>query len=299
MTYLTTRSLLSLAVLLCLSASLACADSPAPVDLTQIDRTIVREPKYDGQPHYALLVFGMKAENRAWFVIDGDSVAYIDHNGNGDLTEPDERIERTVEPVGQPRNRRSGPYLAMHKFPLGTVFGAEFSFQLWVRDPNYDDSQDIELLRERRREFQEKGWVNGTLTRQGKDRINADNPLLLTLRPEEAQISASTARSRLRSTMRIADPGTLAEANFLGGQHRVPRPVGQGLPSPGVWLYDTDDERSAGGGTPRGEAGVFTGFRDRNAPRADVDAGSCCCGDRFSAVLRMPRNYAGTESRSR
>jgi hypothetical protein len=38
-----------------------------------------------------LLALGPKAETRVWLVLDGD-VFYIDRNGNGDLTEPTERV---------------------------------------------------------------------------------------------------------------------------------------------------------------------------------------------------------------
>ena len=47
-----------------------------------------------------LLVFGPKAEHRSWLVVDGDGieadsgrVLYLDRNGNGDLTEPGDRVE--------------------------------------------------------------------------------------------------------------------------------------------------------------------------------------------------------------
>ncbi|MCB7130265.1 MAG: hypothetical protein J3T61_12085, partial [Candidatus Brocadiales bacterium] len=77
-------------------ATTASADD-AVVDLTKNDRKIAREPEYQGQPHYALLVFGPEAKHRSWLVIDGESVAYVDRNGNGDLTEPGERVELDVE----------------------------------------------------------------------------------------------------------------------------------------------------------------------------------------------------------
>jgi hypothetical protein len=65
------------------------ADPLVPDYLTKIDRTIKREPKYVNAPKYVLLVFGPKAEFKVWIAIDGDT-AYIDRNGNGDLTEEGE-----------------------------------------------------------------------------------------------------------------------------------------------------------------------------------------------------------------
>src|SRR5262249_36563246 len=42
-------------------------------------------------PRYCMLVFGPEARTRVWLVVDGD-VLYVDRNGNGDLTEPADRI---------------------------------------------------------------------------------------------------------------------------------------------------------------------------------------------------------------
>jgi hypothetical protein len=74
---------------LALSPALAGA-----TDLTKIDRTIAKEPPtYKAKPKYGLLVFGPEAQSRVWLVLDGD-VLYVDKNGNGDLTEKDERIKQ-------------------------------------------------------------------------------------------------------------------------------------------------------------------------------------------------------------
>jgi hypothetical protein len=70
----------------------APADPLVPEYLTKIDRTIKKEPKYDKEPKYVLAAFGPEARFKVWIVIDGD-VAYIDRNGNGDLTEQDERFD--------------------------------------------------------------------------------------------------------------------------------------------------------------------------------------------------------------
>jgi len=60
-------------------------------DLSRIDRTIKKEPKYTGKPGYCLLVFGPDARDRVWLVRDGE-VLFADRNGNGDLTDPNEKI---------------------------------------------------------------------------------------------------------------------------------------------------------------------------------------------------------------
>src|SRR5262249_42662750 len=82
------RAAYSLTVLLALTV---CGQSVA-VDLSRIDRSLRKEPAYQSKvPQYALLVFGPQAKVRVWVVLDGD-VLYLDRNGNGDLTDPGERI---------------------------------------------------------------------------------------------------------------------------------------------------------------------------------------------------------------
>jgi hypothetical protein len=75
-----------------LATLLGGACPAAAGDLAALDRTIRKEPTYRHQPKYCLLVFGPEAKTRAWLVQDGD-VLYVDRNCNGDLTEPDERIQ--------------------------------------------------------------------------------------------------------------------------------------------------------------------------------------------------------------
>jgi hypothetical protein len=60
-------------------------------DLAKIDRTIAKEPAYRSKPKYCLLVFGQETKHRVWLVQDGDTL-FVDRNGNGDLTEPGNKI---------------------------------------------------------------------------------------------------------------------------------------------------------------------------------------------------------------
>jgi hypothetical protein len=74
------------AIAACLIACRASAGPP------QIDRTIAKEPAYKTKaPQYGLLAFGPDAKDRVWLVRDGGTL-YVDRNGNGDLTEPGEKI---------------------------------------------------------------------------------------------------------------------------------------------------------------------------------------------------------------
>src|SRR5262245_15450859 len=76
---------------LVVSALLLTVGSLQAADLSKVDRTIAKEPKYAGKPGYCLLVFGREAKHRVWLVQDGATL-YVDRNGNGDLTEPDEQV---------------------------------------------------------------------------------------------------------------------------------------------------------------------------------------------------------------
>jgi hypothetical protein len=97
----------SLAYLLGILMTL-CSGIVAAEGLDEIDRSIAREPIYRSkQPKYCLLVFGPNAETHVWLVLDlaydplrekpgaKDSL-YADLDGDGDLTDPRERIPVTV-----------------------------------------------------------------------------------------------------------------------------------------------------------------------------------------------------------
>ncbi len=68
------------------------AASAMAVDLTRIERRLAKEPVYQAKPKYCLLVFGPEAKTKVWLVIDSDTL-YVDRNGNGDVTEKDERVD--------------------------------------------------------------------------------------------------------------------------------------------------------------------------------------------------------------
>ena len=84
-------------------AWLAFATTPLVAnDLTKVERSLAKEPVYQSKkPKYGLLVFGPKAADRVWLVLDGTTL-YVDRNGNGDLTEPGEKIAAKVEKARDP-----------------------------------------------------------------------------------------------------------------------------------------------------------------------------------------------------
>ena len=98
---------------LSLVACLTLVQSVGATDLSQIDRSIAKEPLYRTKtPEYCLLVFGPEAKTRVWLVRDGDTL-YVDRNGNGDLTEPGEKV------AADPRD--SKPEENVYTFQAGDV----------------------------------------------------------------------------------------------------------------------------------------------------------------------------------
>jgi len=76
---------------LLVSAAVAPAD---PDELRKIDRTIRKEPAYKTKsPTYCLLVLGPEAKTRIWLIRDGGTL-YVDRNGNGDLTEAEDKVAK-------------------------------------------------------------------------------------------------------------------------------------------------------------------------------------------------------------
>jgi len=84
------------------AAFLAAAPTVGAADLAKVPRTIGKEPAYQTKsPRYLLLAFGPDAAERVWLVQDGDTL-YVDRNGNGDLTDPGEKIETKKRPDTDP-----------------------------------------------------------------------------------------------------------------------------------------------------------------------------------------------------
>ncbi len=81
-------------------------------NLSDVDRTIHKEPDYKTRPKYCLLVFETDASHRVWLVLD-DNVLYVDRNSNGDLTEEGERVEvPAFKASGHPAHARERSVLA-------------------------------------------------------------------------------------------------------------------------------------------------------------------------------------------
>jgi len=76
---------------------------------------LAREPVYKCKPKYCVIALGAKAETRMWLVLDG-AVLYADLNGNGDLTQPGNRLDQSATEPGDPDP--TYPFAEFHKYPL-------------------------------------------------------------------------------------------------------------------------------------------------------------------------------------
>jgi hypothetical protein len=173
-------------IVLLLLAVVGTVFPSSSADLTKIDRTITKEPKYASQPLYALLVFGPEAAKRVWLVLDGE-VLYVDRNGNGNLTEANERVELDVDATKKLKVA-PGAYKGMNVFDIGEVAGMRLQFHFWVRDETFDAKDEPDILKKYRQEQQANSWENASLYRLTKDG-RAQIPVMLCQRPKDAQIS--------------------------------------------------------------------------------------------------------------
>src|SRR5947209_5473415 len=130
------RRLFSILIVVVFSLAPAVA-----ADLAQIERRIIREPAYRSRPKYCLLVFGPEAKTRVWLVLDGDTL-YVDRNGNGDLTEPGEKVQGKIQGEGERQytefevgDLRDGPHT--HR-----------QLTLTVRDPRRMTKEDLDATPE-------------------------------------------------------------------------------------------------------------------------------------------------------
>ena len=143
--------LVSFSFALPLCAQAAPDSGYVEVDYTKIERKLGKEPKYSGEPRYALFVFDLAGKHRVWMVADKTSagvpyhdVLYADLDGDGDLTEAGERFAGKYDPSKAAAGiamtitigdvRVPGTDLVHKKFRVSTSPKAGrggFWFQLW------------------------------------------------------------------------------------------------------------------------------------------------------------------------
>lgn len=285
-----------LTILVLISSTVAVAEGPT-VDLAKIDRTIAKEPVYNSQPRYVLLVVGPRAEHRAWLVIDGED-AYVDRNGNGDLTEPNERIELDREATDKISVRGSAAYTGMSVFPLGEVAGSKLNFHLWVPNPNYDLDQD-EIARKRpeirayRQDMHDRNWRNGSLMRTAPDGMQCQIPLALTTKPEDAQVChllgplTFTLKRGERQRLEPWPKQTNFDVN-LGSRNLPPR----GWTRAGFDFSPLTTSEVPATLHPVATFEFPATSADGNPLRQELILDQRCCGDTLFAMLTLPKGVS-------
>jgi hypothetical protein len=281
------RFALALVQLICWAEMLSAAETNGGrVDLTTIDRTIHKEPKYEFQPRYGLVVFGDDASHRSWLVMDGNETLYFDRSGDGDLTDPEDRIEFDREASAELKFAEGSSYSGMNAFPIGTIEGCEIKFNYWVRKPSF--FPDDERLRKIEEERASNNWEIGTLWRVAGDGSHTQNGMCLTERPDDAQIThiegpltfalkwQSQQRIEIwpKSTVFDVHIGTpsLAAKNY---KHQVFSPLS-------ITEYPQDIHPIARFELPPKQHGGKTIFHE-------VPLDQRCCGDTVYAEFTLPR----------
>jgi hypothetical protein len=159
-------------------------------DLSKIDRTLSKEPSYKGKPKYCLLVFGPESKTRVWLVVDGN-ILYVDRNGDGDLTEKNERIEGQTLFEKKPG---SAPQ------PNGVVFNVEKLIKwngkdarlMVVRSEKSDDDDVVNVFAGAGALANTAPFANGVLKfsdrAQDAPVIHFNGPLKMALRGEQTLV---------------------------------------------------------------------------------------------------------------
>ncbi len=149
-----------------------------------------KEPKYEKEPRYALLVFGPKREQRVWMVLDS-SALYVDRNANGDLTEPGERLEPNNPKDDSNRFAGSGSHTHFDIFEFTVRAGAagpsKFRLDHWVRAENFTPKTDFD--KKRHAKWLELRYENSTLWRK-EGQGQGQTPVVFMPKPADAQVCA-------------------------------------------------------------------------------------------------------------
>src|SRR5262249_34534057 len=168
----------------------------ATIEPSKIDRTIGKEPAYKSKPQYCLVVFGPEAKTRVWLVLDGD-ILYVDRNGNGDLTDKDERIVKNDGMDGRNSYFNAGVITVKED-------GGTFHLGIWI-NPDKEGRQSIAEIRVTPQG--EKGlrqWTHGRIdlnpTAKNAAVVHFGSPLTLNIMDWRGDLSLrKLARDEVRS----------------------------------------------------------------------------------------------------
>lgn len=197
------------------------------VDLSQIDRTIRKEPAYQSQPSYCLMVFGPEAKTRVWLVQDGDRI-YVDRNANGDLTEPGEKLtpskreEFTTQVDNKPAPYRTWTY------SIGTIepedkTGPHTELKLTRYQIGQPPANQIISLKVNGKTLQYAGWAPIFSTNRATASVIHFGGSVMAQPLRSKEISLSSKNPELH--LRFATPGLDKQSFASLGYEAVPANV--------------------------------------------------------------------------
>jgi hypothetical protein len=115
----------------------------------------------------------------------------VDRNGNGDLTEPGERLEPDNPKDGSNRFAGSGSHTHFDVFEFtvraGTGGTSKFRLEHWIRAEKFTPTTDFD--KKLHAKWQELRWENATLWRR-EGQGQGQTPLLFMPKPADAQVCA-------------------------------------------------------------------------------------------------------------
>lgn len=146
-----------------------------------------KEPKYQHEPRYALLVFGPNRDTPIWLVLDGE-VLYVDRLGTGDLTAPECRISARegLVKLGNPGFYKDTISFTFDVSQLNGTGKSQFQLDLLRRADGFVPKTEMD--RRNSRQWQEHGWERGYLNRTSQYGKSAAHAVWFARRPAEAQV---------------------------------------------------------------------------------------------------------------
>jgi RNA polymerase sigma factor (sigma-70 family) len=238
------------------------ADPPVPEALRNLDWTIRKEPTYSGTPLYLLLAFGPEAKFRVWVVLDGTTL-YVDRNGNGDLTDPGERVEPAMVP-GE-ANARSPAFLIGDLTDPAGAKHTDF-FLSGIRMTTTGAVYPRLGVRVDGRTLQMAGPANLQMAGSPKEaRVVHFGSPVVTARPSLSMPSTPDANGPADFRVQVGTPGVGPGSFASFGNGDLPEGVGP--------LAEFEFDPVEPGGAPK---------------KVTLKLTERCCGDQFFAKLTVP-----------
>jgi hypothetical protein len=238
-------------------------ETAVPAALAMIDRAIKKEPKYTAEPRYLLLAFGPEAKFRAWVVLDGTTL-YVDHNGNGDLTDDGERFEDGELRMDARGEVKSMAYMGIDLAEPGGSKHTNLMFSALNLETNSTFATIIVTVNDKTEQM--AGLTNLRLAESAKEaQVVHFGAKDVTVRPSVSMPGHPNAKAPANFRVQVGTPGigSGSFASFL-------------------------NERTAEGVGPVAEF-EFTPLQAGEAARkVTLHLKERCCGDQFFAKLTVP-----------